>query len=51
MNTEGKLLMKGQTVGESYLQTEQICFAESQFDKIFRKALHQPPECPPSRGT
>jgi len=38
MDTEGKLLMKGQAVGESYLQTEQTYFAESQFDKILRKA-------------
>ena len=39
MDMEGKLLMKGQAVGESYLQTEQTYFAESQFDKIFHKAL------------
>jgi len=40
MDVDGKLLMKGQAVGESYLQTEQTYFAEGQFDKIFRKALH-----------
>jgi len=39
MDVDGKLLMKGQAVGESYLQTEQTYFAESQFDKIFHKAL------------
>jgi len=31
--------MKVQAVGEPYLQTEQTYFAESQFDKIFHKAL------------
>lgn len=39
MDVDGKLLMKGQAVGESYLQTEQTYFAESQFDKIFHKSL------------
>lgn len=39
MDLEGKLLMKGQAVGESYLQTEQTYFAENQFDKILRKSL------------
>ena len=39
MDLEGKLLMRGQAVGESYLQTEPTYFAESQFDKILRKAL------------
>lgn len=32
------LLMKGQASGESYLQTDPTYFAESQFDKILRKA-------------
>ena len=35
---DGKLLMKGQASGESYLQTDPTYFAESQFDKILRKA-------------
>lgn len=35
---DGSLLMKGQASGESYLQTEPTYFAESQFDKILRKA-------------
>jgi len=35
---DGKLLMKGQASGESYLQTNPTYFAESQFDKILRKA-------------
>lgn len=40
MDLEGKLLMRGHAVGESYLQTEPTYFAESQFDKILRKALN-----------
>jgi len=39
MDLEGKLLMKGEATGESYLQTDPTYFAESQFDKILRKAL------------
>jgi hypothetical protein len=35
---DGKLLMKGQASGDSYLQTDPTYFAESQFDKILRKA-------------
>lgn len=40
MDLEGKLLMKGEATGESYLQTDPTYFAESQFDKILRKALN-----------
>lgn len=36
---DGKLLMKGQASGESYLQTDPTYFAESQFDKILRKSV------------
>lgn len=39
MDLEGKLLLKGEAVGESYLQTEPTYFAENQFDRILRKAL------------
>ena len=35
---DGKLLMKGQASGDSYLQTDPTYFAESQFDKILHKA-------------
>jgi len=35
---DGKMLLKGQASGESYLQTDQTYFAEYQFDKILRKA-------------
>ena len=35
---DGKLLMKGQASGDSYLQTDPTYFAESQFDRILRKA-------------
>ena len=35
---DGTLLIKEQASGESYLQTDQTYFAESQFDKIMRKA-------------
>ena len=37
---DGKLLMNGQASGESYLQTDQTLFAETQIDKILRKALN-----------
>ena len=40
MDLDGKLLMKGQATGESYLQTDQTLFAETQIDKILRKALN-----------
>ena len=36
---DGKLLMNGQASGESYLQTDQTLFAETQIDKILSKAL------------
>ncbi len=39
IDLDGKLLMKGQASGESSLQTDQTNFAESQIDKILRKAL------------
>ena len=39
IDLDGKLLMKGQASGESSLQTDQTYFAESQIDKILRKAL------------
>jgi hypothetical protein len=38
IDPDGKLLMKGQASGDSYLQTDPTYFAESQFDKILRKA-------------
>ena len=38
IDTDGKLLMKGQASGDSYLQTDPTYFAESQFDKILHKA-------------
>ena len=38
ITADGKLLMKGQASGESYLQTDPTYFAESQFDKILHKA-------------
>lgn len=37
---EGKLLMNGQASGESYLQTDPTLFAETQIDKILKKALN-----------
>lgn len=37
---DGNLLMNGQASGESYLQTDQTLFAETQIDKILRKALN-----------
>ena len=39
LGVDGKLLMKGEATGESYLQTDPTYFAESQIDKILRKAL------------
>jgi hypothetical protein len=36
---DGRLLMNGQATGESYLQTDPTQFAETQIDKIMRKAL------------
>ena len=39
LDLEGNLLMNGQASGESYLQTDQTLFAETQIDKIMRKAL------------
>lgn len=39
IGVDGKLLMKGQATGESYLQTDPTLFAETQIDKILRKAL------------
>ena len=35
---DGKLLMKGQAQGESYLQSDPTYFAESQFERILNKA-------------
>ena len=39
LGLDGKLLMKGEATGESYLQTDPTLFAENQIDKILRKAL------------
>lgn len=39
LGVNGKLLMNGQASGESYLQTDPTLFAETQIDKILRKAL------------
>ena len=39
IGVDGKLLMKGEATGESYLQTDQTLFAETQIDTILRKAL------------
>jgi hypothetical protein len=39
LDLDGNLLMNGQASGESYLQTDQTLFAETQIDKILRKAL------------
>jgi len=39
ISVHGDLLMKGEATGESYLQTDPTLFAESQIDKILRKAL------------